>query len=323
MSIGLSNSRCGDTSGTRPATLEVGVDSARFLFRLHDESQQRAAQEMFGETPGKLSSGLRAGYMETWEALWVEGRPVQALMPKSTKLLPPSALGDAHSSVLRDLRDHGLTDARPAGVSRLDVTATVATDCAADGWALLRGMDLLDVPRRKSSLITKHGHPETVYKLTERGAVRERIYDKGLESGDAPPGRRIRFEAQTRHPKATRTTVEHWTMERIRETFETRYAPMVRSADGLHVASEKVIRQQIREHVQSGVITARQAELLLGHMAAESVGIPTPRRTRFRRRAELRRLGLAMALDGDDAESTDVDLPAVLEDVLTCAGWGA
>ena len=323
MSIGSSNSRCGVTSGTGPATVEVGVDTARWLFRVHDESQQRAAQHLCGESPMKLGEGTTAGWMESFETLWVEGRAVQALVPGSKALLPPAALGDVHEELRKQLAAVGLTDTRPMGPSRLDVTATVRTAAAADGWAVLRGMNLLDVPRRKSSIITSRGQPQTVYKLTERGQVRERIYDKGVERGDAPQGQLIRFEAQTRHPKATRTTVEHWTMERIRETYEHRFAPMARSADGLHVASEKVVRRMIREHVEAGRISARQAELLLGHMAVESVGIPTPRRTKFRRRAELRRLGLALALDGDGDEATDVDLPAVLEDVLTSPGWRA
>lgn len=263
------------------------------------------------------------GYMPDFEVMWVEGRPIETLLPRSTALLPPSALPDAHDLVRRALAEDGVTSARPMGPSRIDVTATVAMETPADGWGVLRGMDLLDVPRRKSLMYKKDGRPQTVAKVTERGAMRERIYDKGEERGDAAPGTRIRFEAQTRYPKATRTTVEHWTMERIRETFENRFAPMARSADGLHVSSERVVREQLRALAVEGKITARMAELLMGHVAARSVGLPQARSTYFRRRAELRRLGLALALDGDEDQAVDIDLPAVLEDVLTAAGWSA
>lgn len=319
---GLSNSRSSDTSGTHVGGVkEAGIDSARFLYRLHDRHQQIAAEALCGESPMDVG-GLRAGYMEQHELLWVEGRPVQLLRGKgATSLLPPSALRDAHEAARQALREHGLGGARPVGVGRLDLTATVAMTSPAEGWATLRGMDLLDAPRRKSALYTKHGRPQTVYKLTERGQVRERIYDKGLEAGDAAPGLRIRFEAQTRYPKATRTTVEHWTMERIKESFESRFAPMGRAADGLHVASEGYVRERLRDAVLAGRISARQAELLLGHIGAQAVGIETPRRTYFRRRSELRRLGLALALDGDGEEPVDVDLPAILDEVLSCGAW--
>jgi hypothetical protein len=327
---GCSNSRSSPTSETGPATQEVGIDTARLLFRLRDRTEQAHATERFAGSPLKLRFGpedrargtMTMGWMPDFEVLWVEGRPIEALIPQSTALLPPAALGDAHELVRRALGDDGWRSVAPMGPSRLDVTATVALSTPSDGWALLRGMGALDVPRRKSVMYTKDGRPQTVAKVTERGSMRERIYDKGAERGDVQPGRLVRFEAQTRYPKVMRTTVEHWTMERVQETFQTRFAPMARAAEGLHVASEQVVREQLRQLAADGKITARMAELLMGHVAARSVGLPQARATYFRRRAELRRLGLALALDGDD-QATDVDLPAVLEDVLTCPMWAA
>lgn len=300
------------------------MDTARFLYRVRDERHQLAAAAFCGDHSRELG-GLRVGFMPAYELLWCEGRPAvvtasdRASRRPTTALLPAAALGDAHELVRGLLRDAGLDSTRPVGVSRLDVTATLALDRPADGWAILRGMDALQVPRRKDAHYARDGRLQTVMKVTDRGVVRERIYDKGVELGDAPAGRRIRFEAQTRHPKATRTTVEHWTMERVRETFEHRFAPMARAADGLHVCSERSVRERLRELAESGAISPRQAELLMGHIAGQAVGLRQPRRTFFRRRAELRRLGLALALDGQ--EDVDVPLGDVLAEVVGAEGW--
>lgn len=309
---------------------EAGIDTARMLFRLWDERQQAAALDWCAEGSKPLVSddagalGLKVGYHPLHELLWVEGRPIQALKGRTPQLLPAGALPDAHSAVLARVRDV-FPDARPAGLSRIDVTATVQLEDPSQGWAVLRGVGALDVPRRKPALYLDGSgtHPQTVYWLTESGKVRERVYDKGAQLGTEPPGIRIRLEAQTRYRTATRTTAEHWTMERVRETFEQRFGTMARAADGISVCSERALRAQLREYVQRGRLTARQAELLLGHLACESAGIDgRPRRTVRRRRAELRALGLAQALDGiDEADELRVDLGELLADAMTSERW--
>ena len=109
----------------------------------------------------------------------------------------------------------------------------------------------------------------------------------------------------------------------MKETFEKRFDPMRASAEGLHVQSEASVRETIREFVAEGAITTRQAELLLGHIGCQSAGIPTHAKSAQRRRRELRRLGLALALDGDEGERLDVDLAAELDDALGAGAWDA
>ena len=302
------------------------------LFRVWDERQQAAADQWCGQSSRALlteegkSLGLNVGYHRAHELLWVEGRPVQVLEERRTsRLLPAGALGDAHEAVLTRVRDL-FPDARPVGLSRVDVTVTVALENAPEGWAMLRGIASLDVPRRKPALYLDQTatKPQTVYWLTDAGKVRERVYDKGVQLGTERPGTRIRLEAQTRHPKATRTGAEHWTMERARETFEQRFGAMARAADGLSVCSEHVLRSQVREYVERERLSARQARALLGYVACESAGIGQPGRTRRYHRAELRKLGLAHALDGvDEADELDVELGEVLAEALTSDRWGA
>jgi hypothetical protein len=316
---GASNSRPRLTSETRvnpSGTYETGIDTARFLYRLTDPTHQQHASEHL-HRPAPMGE-LKAGYLPAFELLWVEGRPME-LFGDDAALLPAGALGDAEGAVRELLATHGLA-AQPAGVSRVDVTATMRLDRPAEGWAILRGMAALDVPRRKPEVIGRP--PETVYWATERGAKRERAYDKGLQLGSAPAGLHVRLEAQTRYRADQRSWAAQWDAPRVRDTFRRRFAPMANSAEGLRVADRRQLEEQLREFAARGTITPRMAELLMGHVAAESVGLPgRARATRYRRRAELRRLGLAQALDGLDDDTLDVDLGDVLADVLASPRW--
>jgi hypothetical protein len=296
--------------------VEAGVDTVRLLYRLHDERQQVAASELWAR-PRKLAGAMTVGYVRDYELIWVEGRP--RTLYGDEGLLHPDALSDVDRLVRDHLRDVGATDARSVGLSRVDPTVTLRFETPAQGWAFLRGCAALDVPRRKPEVI---GSPvETAYWLTPAGRRMERVYDKGLEAALARPGILVRMEAQTRHRAADRTTAEWWNMDRVQETFQKRFGALAAAGSGLTVASEQTIREQLREWVLDGRIGATQARTLLGHLAAESVGMPMSRRTRYRNRAELRRLGLAHALDGADGEDLSVDVGELLREALTTERW--
>jgi hypothetical protein len=314
---GFSNSPHAATSGR---VVEAGIDTARILFRVRDERDQHRLDGLAAGAPvlsGEFA-GLRVGWMPAHELVWLEGRPAKPL-GLGDGLLPPEALCEGVECSLGVLREvAGIARPREVGVSRLDATATIALDRPSEGWALLRGMAALEMPRRKTALFLEHGRPQTVARITPAGRVCERIYDKGAQLGSDAPGLRIRFEAQTRWPARGRDVMGDWHSERVRDEFERRFRPMATAADGLHVASESVIRELVKEHVDAGAINGRMAELLLGHLAAETVGICRPLRTVRRRRADLRRLGLAQALDG--ADPVDVPLDDVLGELLS-ANW--
>jgi len=266
---------------------------------------------------------MTAGYLPDFELLWIEGRPITLFSQRSTALLRPSRLNAARASAANAAAELlGIGDTVEVGLSRLDVTATVRFDRQADGQAFLSALASVDVPRRKHATHYSHGRIETVSFVTERGAIRERAYDKGLESGTAEPSTTIRLEAQTRHPKATRTTTDWWTPERAHELFQQRVKPMTASATGLLVGSENVVREQLASFVREGTITSRRAQTLIGHVGAVQAGIPIPRPTYYRHRAELRRLGLAMALDGiTDGHDVAVDVGATLENMAAAGAW--
>jgi hypothetical protein len=183
-------------------------------------------------------------------------------------------------------------------------------------------MHALDVPRRKPWLVGSASRPETVYWSAERSAEKhDRAYDKGAEQGNVGPGVMIRLEARVRVRADARTAAEWWSPERVQERFLARFGAMGKSAEGLHVGSERYLREQLRDFAAGGRITSRMAAVLMGHIAGESVGLPQPNRTRRYHRAELRRLGLALALDGVDDDAPPLDLGAVLDDVLTSPHW--
>lgn len=325
--VGCTNSRhaarfghAGPPSATSGTPREAGIDTATFLLRVRDERDQAAAaalcQRPHVELPGLA---MRADWYAGYELLRVEGRPATVLGREG--LLAGDELPDALEVVRETLRDNvGVRQAADAGMSRVDLAATFRFERPADGWALLRGLHGLDAPRMKPGAI---GRPiETVEWRSSTGRRRlARAYDKGVEAGIAPAGTLIRLEAQQRYPQRTRQPAGLWTSELAADEFGRRFRPLKQATDGgLIVASETVVREQLRELVERGALGATQARTLMGHLAAESVGLPTSGRTRRRNRAELRRLGLAQALDGvGEGDAIDVDLAAILDGALAAA----
>jgi hypothetical protein len=318
--VGCTNSRHAATSGRPTTPVETGVDTARFLLRVRDERDQAAIGALCANGPAKLPEvAARGQWYPAWELLAVEGHPAELLGRGG--LASGDELGRALDVVRDGLRDCvGVRQVADVGMSRVDCTATFRFDRPADGWALLTGLHGLDAPRLKPGAI---GRPiETVEWRTAGGRRRvARAYDKGLEAGIAPPGTLIRLEAQQRFRGTWRHPAHLWNGERAADEFGRRFAPLRASTEGgLVVASDQVLAEQLRELVERGRLTGRMAEVLLGHLACERVGIARPGRTRRRHRAELRRLGLAQALDGiDEGEVIDVDLAAILDGALAAA----
>jgi hypothetical protein len=313
------NSRSEDTS-VHLGVFEAGVDTCRFLWRIDSEHDRNVLRSLPRHAAVDGIPDLHLDYDGASGVLAAEGRVIEAVGLDTHRLLPPAALPDAHDAVRRAVRSMGLHYLPEEGVSRLDATVTLRMGSPAMGWSLLSGMAALDTPRLKPLTI---GRPlETVKWVTpRRAATRATAYDKGHQLLTAEQGTEIRLEARHRYSAQARRRVAEWRPGAVRESFETRFDPMRKSAEGVHIASERLVREMIREHVASGVITSRQAELLLGHIGCEATGIRTHPKTQQRRRRELRRLGLALAMDGDEGEPINVELQALLDEVLTSAAW--
>lgn len=101
----------------------------------------------------------------------------------------------------------------PAGLRRADLTGELTYDRGEDGRELLMLLDLLHSPIHRTSPVREIGGPgiETAYWRTPRRSIPVlRAYDKGLESGTAAAGERIRIERQLRWKGKGRPALHQW-----------------------------------------------------------------------------------------------------------------
>lgn len=311
---GACNTHLGAKTGT---ALEAGIDTWRLVRYLdQDRDLDRALSlcrhsdrgiALCPERPRDHVVGVLPGY----RMLFVEGHPAV------DTLAHPSALPAAAAEVLDRVRELGFPLGTDAGLGRVDGTVTLGFEEGKQGIAVLQGVAALDFPRSMPVVYGKP--PQTVYIAGHRTAERKaRIYDKGVEQLSDPPGTRVRFENQVRYSKETRRAVPEVDLAHVRHRFEARFGPLAKSARGLKVASLPVVAAEVHERVLAGEITLRQAERLLGYMTLHQAGERAyPRRTMFRRRAELRQLGLVLA--DDFFEPVEVNLGDTLEAAL--AAW--
>lgn len=91
-----------------------------------------------------------------------------------------------------------------AQLPRFDLTSEVEFDEPSDGLAFLATIAALSPSRRKAQPVrADDGRVETVvFRTPKRFVVRERVYDKGVESGSHPAGLRVRLESQNREPRS-------------------------------------------------------------------------------------------------------------------------
>ena len=148
--------------------------------------------------------------------LYVEGRAA-ALATRDEEdhsLAPLHHLDRTQAQVVDDLTK--LLGARPdtkTGLRRADLAGELAFDRGEDGCELLELLALIHSPRLKLDVIREAGgsRVETVYWRTpQRSVAVLRAYDKGVESGTAPAGERIRIERQLRYGGSKRPMLEQW-----------------------------------------------------------------------------------------------------------------
>ena len=155
--------------------------------------------------PGKTKLGAHGGLF------WWEGR-LDALLTDSESgwnLRPARDLPEAErvaAAALSELAGERMGCEEAGEVRRFDMAYEFGFEDAGDGLAFLRTAAGMCPARRKvDTWCGSDGQPQTVYWRRERsGAVTERLYDKGLESGSHGPGVRLRYEAQRRPVKSQR-----------------------------------------------------------------------------------------------------------------------
>jgi len=99
------------------------------------------------------------------------------------------------------------------GIRRADLAGELLFDRGEDGQDLLRILDAMHSPDHKTAPVRERGGPclETVYWRTPKRSVAVlRAYDKGVESGTAAPGERVRLERQVRYQSNKRPAVDQF-----------------------------------------------------------------------------------------------------------------
>jgi hypothetical protein len=108
----------------------------------------------------------------------------------------------------------------------------------------------------------------------------------------------------------------------LKTRFERRFAPLWQASKGVKVAGLPVIAEELRTRVESGEMTIRAAERAGGFLLLEMAGVSgsLAQATRYRRKRELRELGLVLA--DEFYEPVQVHLAEVLERALETPRWG-
>ncbi|MFL5816580.1 MAG: hypothetical protein ACJ76L_03160 [Conexibacter sp.] len=246
--------------------------------------------------------------------------------PSPGRLARAEELPEAHERVrlaVSELVGAEVREAWNAGVRRLDATCDLAHDVPAEGLALLSGVAALyvggvqSVVRRAASsrrieTVEMHGH---------RGRrILARVYDKGVERGDAVPGALVRLEDQRRYDRAARRDVCELTTAYVRGAFKRRFVPLWRASKGVKVAGPLVLAARIGELVESGELTPTKARAVAGFLLLDAAGVRQGGRTTcWRLQRACAEAGLVLP-DGVMQE-VEVDLGEVLEAVLEADAW--
>jgi hypothetical protein len=213
------------------------------------------------------------------------------------------------------------------GLRRCDATVDFSPSTVAEGLAILSGVAGVATTITRSQAKVHFakdgsGGVETVEVRGYSGVkILGRWYDKGLESGCAPRGERIRAEDQRRYPKGHRRGVHELEGSYVRSKFQQRFYPLWQATKGVTVGGVLVVGHRLKELVEADELSVRQAEQLAGFVTLQKLGVRQKRSTTYNRRKQLREFGL-VAVDGC-LEEVEVDLHAVLDEALESPAWGA
>ncbi len=301
-----------------------GDDSAEALSRLRigRDLVHDATGEMLRVGPGPAGSviiakpleGMRVGAFPGAGFLWAEGRlgAILAGSPEDHSLAPAAKLVSGALRVRDALAHVGLDVGDSlAAMRRVDLAAELRFKRPGDGLSFLRAMASLEVPGVKRDVWFNGSRVETVYWRTpKRGAVRGRLYDKGAESGSDAPGHRLRLERQVRYPKAKQQSPVALSGGDLEALYRGRFEALERGSGDVIATGLSGAQRAILDQVESGAITSRKAERMLGTLVLLDHFGPSwweKRYTAQRRSRELQDLGIVLDPDrNDDAEPVPV-----------------
>jgi hypothetical protein len=198
----------------------------------------------------------------------------------------PSAERVAHSIMV----DNGCPLGNdPARLGRIDLASELRFSDGAEGSAFLHSLSSLDVPWAKTRVDGKKGSKiETVSFHGTRGkTIYLRAYDKGVESGTAKAGQRIRMERQKRFRKTAEPSSAEFQLYDLRKIFWGREFAKL---SGLPTATVCDVRGAL-EALCERCTSYSQLERLAGYVVVGGM-IDYGRSTLYSREGEMRSLGI-------------------------------
>jgi hypothetical protein len=226
----------------------------------------------------------------------------------SAELLPPVASKIAKAFEVVASPAIGLLQQAPVAVRRMDQAAELRFEDPADGLAVLAAVAQVTSPRLKTVAWRNESRTETVSFIARSGRVVSRLYDKGAEvtakggNGD-PPGRRLRWETQTRWEKAKQRSPVVVTSDDPAATWLKGFKQCSTVAEGLTVAPSRDIERSILASVEAGKLAVSAAERLLSTLSITRLrgegwwSDHDAAKTGQRRRAEFHKHGFVVADD--------------------------
>ena len=256
----------------------------------------------------ELVPGWQMHSMPELHLVAVEGNPASGALWSGGQVLE-------HGQLLHDVVEGTFGVRRDRGVARLDVTTSRRFE-PAEGRAFMAGVAAMEFPRLEA---TRRGSPvHSVWWTGARSAViKNRAYCESFKVTGREPFERLRLEEQGRFPNGRRPPLEVAADPDFqRERFQRRFEPMRKAVRGVTAASFPVIGKALADEVKYGYRTHREVERLAGALVilGGGGGDGYPRRTRYRRQAELREAGYVVV--DDFMEPVEVDLAEELDRAL-------
>ncbi|MGB7588265.1 MAG: hypothetical protein WBM00_06110, partial [Solirubrobacterales bacterium] len=258
----------------------------------------------------------RIGWFPEPGLVFAEGRP------RGDDLCAASELNTAVDRLGKALEDLGLpvTHTPSAGLRRLDVAADLWTDSSLEGLALLECVGVASLGVGKLATYRSDRCVESILVKTRVGRTKGRIYDKGAETGCAPPGRWIRLEGQWRFAQAHRPAVEQLNGSMLRNRFRRRFEPLWQAAQGFQVGGADVMVERVAAAVEAGQLRPSRARSVVGYLLLTASGVPQgAKRTVYELEHECRQLGLSISLLQKGARR--VDVATILEECMASEMW--
>lgn len=137
-------------------------------------------------------------------------------------MTPAAAIAAALQDLRGAIADRGIPfpGSTCVGLRRLDVAADLWTESSVEGLALLKCVAGASLGAAgKLAAYRSERCVESVLVKVRAGRTTARVYDKGGQSGVAPRGRWLRFEAQWRLPREARPAPEGLDGAELRRRF--------------------------------------------------------------------------------------------------------